>query len=515
VLVAVPSASAARGFKYGVAASEVRSNSAILWARSSRAGRVILQVRSHGGFGACRKRGKAFRLRATKAKDLTIQRKVGGLRPNTRYKYRFCRRGGRSSIGHFRTAPGPGANATIRFAWSGDQDAQPAKGQHKPYWNNFQVLSRMKREHNDFNIMLGDNIYSDSEVPCGCGRAFSVKQKWQKYRQNLARKPLAALRTAAGLYSHWDDHEFINDFSRQETKQSLGIPIAPQQLYKNGVKAFRDYNPVTYSAKNGIYRTMRWGKNLELFFLDERSFRSAEADAFGACNNGGSSDLAPTAPQTTRDAFSLLIPALANPAPPACLTAINDPSRTMLGARQLARFKQAVSSSKATFKVIVNEVPIQQFYALPYDRWEGYESERQNLLTYLKDNVQNVVFLTTDVHANLVNDARLKTLELGGPVNTGILDVTTGPVATKSFEKEIDDVGGPGAGALVRNLFFVPAPPSGVGMQCSAANVFSYGEVTVSSSKLTIDLRNASGGHVGQGTAQNLGTCGQIVIPAS
>ena len=35
------------------------------------------------------------------------------------------------------------------------------------------------------------------------------------------------------------------------------------------------------------------------------------------------------------------------------------------------------------------------------------------LLQYLQAKVDNVVFLTTDVHANLVNDARFNTL--GGP----------------------------------------------------------------------------------------------------
>ena len=74
--------------------------------------------------------------------------------------------------------------------------------------------------------------------------------------------------------------------------------------------------------------------------------------------------------------FSAIAPPLANPAPPACLAAINDPNRTMLGAKQLATFEKAIKKSSATFKVIFNEVPIQQFYALPYDRWEGYAAER-------------------------------------------------------------------------------------------------------------------------------------------
>ena len=41
----------------------------------------------------------------------------------------------------------------------------------------------------------------------------------------------------------------------------------------------------------------------------------------------------------------------------------------------------------------------------------GLRGRAPKLLTFLRDNVKNVVFLTTDVHANLVNDARLKTLE--------------------------------------------------------------------------------------------------------
>ena len=83
-------------------------------------------------------------------------------------------------------------------------------------------------------------------------------------------------------------------------------------------------------------------------------------------------------------------------------------------------------------------MPIQQYYVLPFDRWEGYAAERRRLLRFLSSSVKNVVFLTTDVHATLVNDARLQTLEPGGPKNSGILDVTVGPAATANFGLEID-----------------------------------------------------------------------------
>ncbi len=55
----------------------------------------------------------------------------------------------------------------------------------------------------------------------------------------------------------------------------------------------------------------------------------------------------------------------------------------MLGVRQRVELRRALRSSTATWKVIVNEVPIQQYYALPYDRCEGYAAEREQLLAFL------------------------------------------------------------------------------------------------------------------------------------
>ena len=177
----------------------------------------------------------------------------------------------------------------------------------------------------------------------------------------------------------------------------------------------------------------------------------------------------------------------------ACLDTIRSPNRTYLGKRQLDRFLKDVKSSTARFKVIMNELPIQQYYVLPYDRWEGFEAERQRVLTELQ-GVKNVIFLTTDVHATLVNDARFQTLESGGAKNSGIMDVTVGPVATANFGLEIDlATGGSGNGALVDTAFLTPPPPAGIGMQCSVLDQFSYGEVTVTGSKLTVTPKDSNG----------------------
>ena len=508
ILALAPSAHAARGFSLGVAAGEVTARSAVLWGKAAGSGAYALDVARNRRFT----RGlDAFLVRARRSHDNTVQRRVTGLRPGTRYFFRFTRGPRRSDVGTFVTAPRASQNAVVEFAWSGDQDFNPRPGQRRPFWNSGGVLQRMRAERNDFNVMLGDTIYSDSEVP---GRlnpiALSVRQKWAKYRVNLGNAQLRRLRGSAGFYSHWDDHEFVNDFSPAENTFSNDVNINGRTLYRRGVRAFRDYAPVQWSRTGGLYRSVRWGRNLELFFLDERSFRSAKADEGGVCDNPqtGEPDLAPTAPQSTRNLFSVVTPSLAQPVSQACLDTIRSPDRTFLGRRQLERFMGAVERSNARFKVIMNEMPIQQYYVLPYDRWEGYEAERQEILRRLQ-SVKNVIFLTTDVHATLINDARFQTLESGGPQNSGILDVVVGPVATANFGLEIDDATGqPGSGALVDNAFFTPPPPQGMGMQCSVLDQFSYGQVRVTANTLTVTPKGIDG----QPQSDGGKPCGPVVL---
>jgi alkaline phosphatase D len=487
---AVVSAEAASpGFRYGVAAGEVTRASAILWTRAPRAGRVSVLVSESSSM----RLGVRYAADARVANDLTVTRKVF-VKPATRYWFRFEQGAAKSVVGTFRTAPAARAGMDVRFAITGDADAT-AGPNGRPAFNSFGVYARMVAERNDFNINLGDTIYSDSEVG-DAPVARTLEEKWGKYKLGLALPALRRLRASAGMYSHWDDHEFVNDFSKAEHGQAI---------YSAGVEAFRDYAPVAYFPGSGLYRTFRWGRHLELFFLDERSFRSAKATQPCA------GDLAPTAPQAVRDAFSTLAPALRNPVPPACLAAIDDPARTMLGDRQYAAFTKAIDASTATWKVVVNEVPIQQFFALPYDRWEGYAAERERLLRFLQANVENVVFLTTDTHANLVSEVRYRTLG-GPPESSGMWEVVTGPVATNTFAKEIDDVlGQTGTGTAVGALFFKPPPPNGIGMRCAALDTYSYGQVVVTARRFTVALKDANGRAVREATGV---ACAPLVLNA-
>jgi alkaline phosphatase D len=470
-LSSASTASAAR-FSYGVAAGEVTPTSALLWARAGTAGPVTLDVR-RGGRVVQRRRTTAQR-----SHDLTVRVAARGLSPGARYTYRFRQGRSVSVQGAFRTAPARGSAATVRFAITGDADA--TRGPNGPAYNQFEVYARMRAEGNDFDVNLGDTIYSDSEIG-GTPVARTVAEKWAKYKQNIAMAALRSLRTSTAVYNHWDDHEFINDYSREEHGDAI---------YSAGRAAFLDYMP-SRAGSLGLYRTFRWGRNAELFFLDERSFRSAKASAGGLC--GSPPDLAPTAPPAVRAGFAPLAPPLARPVPAGCREKIEDPARTMLGAAQLARFTSDLRASTATWKIVVNEVPLQQLYANPYDRWEGYAAERARVLELLA-SIPNVVVLATDHHANMIGELRYRTLEASGPQSTGVIEVATGPVATKTFAREVDEtLGATGVSQAIAAFFFKPPPPRGIGMRCAALDVYSYAEVSVTANELRVEAKDADG----------------------
>jgi len=231
-------------------------------------------------------------------------------------------------------------------------------------------------------------------------------------------------------------------------------------------------------AGDPLFRVFHWGNQVDVIILDERSCRSADVEV--AC--GG--DLAPTAPLPIRLAFGL------DPAPPpGCLEAIDDPTRTFLGPVQKQLFKDALLASTASFKFVVNELPIQQFWALPYDRWEGYAAEREEILNFIRDNaIDNVVFLATDIHANLVNDVFIDVLE---DSQTIAQEFVTGPIARSTFGENVAEViGDEGLAAfqaVLLNAIF--------GVECQALQDFSYGlvEVDAQAGTATISLRDDAG----------------------
>jgi alkaline phosphatase D len=481
--VTLTEAAAPLHFPQGVASGDVTPFSAVLWTRVDRGALLTVEVSDDPQF-----REPAFRRRvfASSSSDFTVKVVVGPLRPDHVYFYRWRSAGAMSETGTFKTAPSTFHSADVRFAYTGDSD-----GLFSVFGNTFATLDAVRAETPDFFVYLGDTIYADSPLRgalLGLGPAASLEDFRDIYKLNRGFPALRSLLSSTSTYAIWDDHEVQDDYAGQTVDPSL---------FANGRQAFLEYLPMrrlhllddSGCAAPPLFRAFRWGRDVDIFIPDERSCRSA--GALSACSFApGVPDLAPTLPPAVRAAFGGLLPP--SP-PPGCLEAIFDPARTLLGQRQKLLLQALLLRSTARFKFVINEVPIQQFYALPYDRWEGYGAERIEILNFIRaHNIRNVIFLTTDTHANLINRVFVDRFADPAPIAT---EIVTGPIATFTFQQEVEAfatrAGLPPAVALAGFNQIL----SLVGVECRDLNRDSYGLVEVSDADgtATIALKDDAG----------------------
>jgi alkaline phosphatase D len=481
-------------FTHGVASGDVTSTGAVLWTRVDRQTFVKVEVWDNPGL-AGQKAFQATEPQTSSTDDFTVRIDATGLTPDTTYYYRFRHGeeegGSVSPVGTFKTAPDPSAPANLKFTYSGDSDGTRVSG--NPAFNNFEVLNAARLENGDFFSYLVDTIYSDSRFRSA--PAMTIDEYHSAYKENRTYANLTELLRSTSTYAQADDHEVVNDYDGQTVSSAR---------YAAGIGAFLDYMPLRETGLlndptchgSPLFRVFRWGSEVDLIIPDERSCRSGDVAA--AC--GG--DLAPTLPAPFRVAFGL------SPTPPAgCLAAIFDPSRTVLGPQQKQAFKSALLNSTAKFKFVINEYPIQQFWALPYDRWEGYGAERNEILNFIldpdnnsstNDSIENVVFLTTDTHATIVNEVFRDRFENGFPAlpTTIAQEFITGPIATDSFQEEIIRLFGPVDGPVRVAQF--QAALSLAGVDCRNIDQDSYAlvDVNASAGTATVTSKDQNGAPV-------------------
>jgi alkaline phosphatase D len=456
-------------FTHGVASGDVTPFSALLWTRVDQEVTLTVEVSTDQTFATRTQQRTAL---AAADHDFTATVFMAPLRPHRQYYYRWRSGDVVSEIGTFRTAPRPSVPAQVRFAYSGDSDGTLVDG--VPVFNNFETLDAARLEELDFFIYLGDTIYADAEIP-GRSPATTLDDYRSLYKGNRDVPALHALLQDTAIYPIWDDHEVRNNFAGQTVD-----PL----LYANGRQAFLEYMPLLTlhrfpdptCAGTPLFRVFPWGKDILLIILDERSCRSGSAE--DVCQG----DPVPTLPAVLRTSFGL--PA----SPPAgCLEALFDPMRTMLGPLQKAALKAVLSHAPAKFKFIIHGVPIQQFYGMPYDRWEGYGAERNEMLRFIRDNhLEHVIFLTTDTHANLINQVFIDRFLAPEPVAE---EFVTGPIATTTLQTSILASAGPAGLLGFHTLLDL------VGVHCRNLDAYSYGVVDVEASAgtATITLKDEQG----------------------
>jgi alkaline phosphatase D len=403
---------------HGVVVGDVTAHTAVLWARGDREG--TLHVHLSGG-----RHDRVDRLGFRAADDYTGQLLLTGLKADTRYRYRVG-----SVRGSFETAPEVDAAAGLRLVFGGDVSGQNVCRDAR---EGFPILETIRGLHPDVFVGLGDMIYADNacnpvglygnaQVPGDFGPAADLAAFWAHWRYNRADAASQRLLTSTNYVGVWDDHEVVNDFGPLNDTRSTPPYTPDVHLLPIGLEAFLDYTPIAVAPNTPkrLYRSLRWGKHVELFVLDTRQYRDANA-----------------------------------------ATDSPDRPKTMLGREQLTWLKESLSASDATWKVIVSSVPMSIPTGFPptggrdgwanFDQTTGYEQELLDILRFMeRSGIANAIWITTDVH--FAEAFRYRPF----PANPGfvVYELATGPLNAGIFpNRDVDPTLNPEV-----LTFFGPSP---------------------------------------------------------
>lgn len=208
----------------------------------------------------------------------------------------------------------------------------------------FETLPQAAKLNLDFFILGGDNSYNDS--------ATTLSQYRTLWQNQLAEPSYRSLLVNTSHYATWDDHEVDNDYNPETINK---------QRLADAKQSFFEYLAVRPNAANPgrLWRKYAWGDTLEVFVLDCRSERK---------------------PSTASGA-----------------------NAEYISKAQMTWLKDGLQKSTATFKILVNSVPITNFPLLfdvaQGDRWEGYPAQRKELLDFIDQNaISGVLFIAGDFH---------------------------------------------------------------------------------------------------------------------
>ena len=300
-------------FPQGVASGDPRQQSVILWTRVDEAGltnaTVRLQVARDESFVD---RVVDSEFTALEAHDRCIKIRVTALEAGHNYFYRFiyARSDGNfyiSPIGRTRTARALTDATPSRFAFVSCQD----------YIGRFyNTLLPLLSQDLDFVIHLGDSIYETTGDPSFQGgsslrtirfddqagaialgtapNVFYAAKSLDNYRQlhrtYRSDSVLKQIYQRFPVISIWDDHEYSDDCWKSTATYTDGRrDERDDQRRRNGDRAWLEFTPI--DTENGastgaldttdqnvfpnahIYRSFKFGRDIELFLTDYRSFR--------------------------------------------------------------------------------------------------------------------------------------------------------------------------------------------------------------------------------------------------
>ncbi|MFK7977470.1 MAG: alkaline phosphatase [Halioglobus sp.] len=364
--------------------------------------------------------------------DYTVKVDVTGLTAGTQYYYRFKIGDNTSSIGRTKTLPeGSASSATFAVVSCSNYPA-----------GYFNVYREVANQDLDAVLHLGDYLYEYSRTGYASENAAALGREVEpegeiltlsdyrlRYAQYHTDEDLQAAHAAHPFFIVWDDHEVANDAWRDgaqnHTEGEEGSFVDRRMA---AIQAWYEWLPVRppSSMQEIIYRRFAFGDLIDLLMLDTRIIGRDEQYEYSDFATDSMIDVA------------------------AARAAFGDSNRTLLGAEQLAWLRDALSSSSAKWQVLGQQVlfgryqlpaPIMEALdpglntpdgltkgtaavleaitaknkapvdrtadeqalldsAIPYnlDAWDGYEFERDALLTFAQQSGSKLVALAGDTH---------------------------------------------------------------------------------------------------------------------
>lgn len=430
----VRSQSARPQLPFGVQSGDVSGGRAIVWSRSDRPARMIVEWDTTDAFRNVRRIAGPAAIETT---DFTARVDLSGLPAGQRIFYRVkfqsledLREYSDPVIGSLNTPPA--TRRDVSFVWGGDVCGQGWG--INPDFGGMKIYRSMLDARPDFFIHSGDTIYADNPIQAevrlddgAIWRNLTTPEKSKvaetldefrgNHRYNLLDVNVRRFNAEVPMLAQWDDHEVRNNWYPGQIIEDEKYRVKSADLLAaRGRQAFLDYTPIRFQPEDPerIYRAYEYGPLLDVILLDERSYRG---------------------PNTTNRQTSM--------------SAETD----FLGSTQLEWVKRRLLSSRSRWKVIASDMPIGLIVGDYGGKFEncangdgpalGRELEVADLLRFIKRNrIRNVVWVTADVHYAAAHyydpsKAQFQDFEpfwefVAGPLNAGTfgpgrLDNTFGP----------------------------------------------------------------------------------------
>src|SRR5580658_6831998 len=377
---------------HGVQSGDVSTDGGVVWARADRPSQMLVEVSTTESFKDARALPP---IAALPESDFTAKMLLENLPAGQDIFYRIKFRdlshpdiAGEAVTGRFRTAPTE--RRDVSFVWGGDVAGQGWG--INPDDGGMVSFAAMRKHNPDFFIHSGDTIYADgiisAEVKLPDGKLWKnltipekakVAETTDEFRAahkyNFLDDNVRAFNAEVPIFVQWDDHEVTNNWSASKQLPAAYKVRDINLLAARASRAFHDMYPLRESINEPgrVYRTLSYGPHLDVFMLDERSYRGPH----GA---------------NLQDTYG--------------------PDAYFLGPDQLAWLKRSLANSKATWKVIASDMPLSLIVYDDYAAKKGSEAFAQgdgpprgreleiaDLLRFIRDKgISNTVWLTADVH---------------------------------------------------------------------------------------------------------------------